>query len=294
MREDMSSSNITILGKREICRKSLAKYLEEWARLRHVIIREGESACAEILGDPAEGGLVIVDCGGDKQLVPTSQMLRSLGFHRPIVVMDDHAEPTEVSLAFAQGAVAFILTTMDQQTFFAALDFLLRGGTYVPPSVLNAIEKRELTPTRAPAIPILSCARSIEPEADHPYAADDDDGPSGGDISDYFGEGCLAFVSRLTRRQRDVLQRLCVGRSNKEIARDLDMSEATVKVHVRQVMRKLGAQNRTQVALIALSRGRTGQTSAHVAVAASISSDTRPYAPRSAQSDPSDCHWLRV
>jgi DNA-binding NarL/FixJ family response regulator len=60
--------------------------------------------------------------------------------------------------------------------------------------------------------------------------------------------------SQLTPRQIDVLERLRLGRSNKHIGRDLDMSEATVKVHVRQIMRKLGAVNRTQAALLAVDR----------------------------------------
>lgn len=53
----------------------------------------------------------------------------------------------------------------------------------------------------------------------------------------------------LTTRQREVLKLLREGKPNKVIARELDMQEATVKVHVRQIMRKLGVSNRTQAAL---------------------------------------------
>jgi DNA-binding NarL/FixJ family response regulator len=56
----------------------------------------------------------------------------------------------------------------------------------------------------------------------------------------------------LTPRQIDVLSLLREGKSNKMIARDLAMCESTVKVHVRQIMRKLGAANRTQAALSTL------------------------------------------
>jgi DNA-binding NarL/FixJ family response regulator len=55
----------------------------------------------------------------------------------------------------------------------------------------------------------------------------------------------------LTSRQTDVLHLLRSGQSNKYIARELNMRESTVKVHVRQIMRKLGAANRTQAALFA-------------------------------------------
>jgi DNA-binding NarL/FixJ family response regulator len=53
----------------------------------------------------------------------------------------------------------------------------------------------------------------------------------------------------LTARQAEVIELLQRGKSNKVIARELGMQESTVKVHVRQIMRKLGVANRTQAAL---------------------------------------------
>jgi DNA-binding NarL/FixJ family response regulator len=55
--------------------------------------------------------------------------------------------------------------------------------------------------------------------------------------------------SSLTARQKTVLELLSRGDTNKVIARRLGMSEGTVKVHVRQIMRKFGVTNRTQIAL---------------------------------------------
>ncbi len=71
----------------------------------------------------------------------------------------------------------------------------------------------------------------------------------------------IAVVAKagLTARQGEVLERLRFGKSNKHIARELHMQEATVKVHVRQIMRKLGAANRTQVALLAQTIARANQ-----------------------------------
>jgi DNA-binding NarL/FixJ family response regulator len=53
-----------------------------------------------------------------------------------------------------------------------------------------------------------------------------------------------------TARQAAVVEALCKGKSNKRIAHDLNMCESTVKVHVRNIMKKLHARNRTEVALI--------------------------------------------
>lgn len=58
-------------------------------------------------------------------------------------------------------------------------------------------------------------------------------------------------VSTLTPRQHDVLKYLIQGLSNKEIARNLGLFEGTVKIHLKAILRKLGAQNRTQAVVIA-------------------------------------------
>src|SRR3982750_1391805 len=59
----------------------------------------------------------------------------------------------------------------------------------------------------------------------------------------------------LTDRELEVLRRIVAGRSNKEIAADLNITEGTVKTHVNHVLAKLGVQDRTQAATTALKRG---------------------------------------
>ncbi|MGA7453675.1 MAG: response regulator transcription factor, partial [Rhodoplanes sp.] len=57
-----------------------------------------------------------------------------------------------------------------------------------------------------------------------------------------------ADLSKLTKRQREVLQLLARGMSNKEIARALKIAEATTKIHMAALLRALGARNRTEAA----------------------------------------------
>lgn len=59
----------------------------------------------------------------------------------------------------------------------------------------------------------------------------------------------------LTAREQDVLERIVAGRSNKEIASDLFISEATVKTHINSLLGKLGVGDRTHAATVALQRG---------------------------------------
>lgn len=71
-----------------------------------------------------------------------------------------------------------------------------------------------------------------------------DDSPAANE--DFFG---------LSAREKQTLRGLCEGKSNKEIARDLDLQEVTVKLHVKNILAKLGVKNRTQAALTAKSEG---------------------------------------
>jgi DNA-binding NarL/FixJ family response regulator len=68
------------------------------------------------------------------------------------------------------------------------------------------------------------------------------------------GESPIADAG-LTRRELDVLPLLTLGRSNREISRQLFLSEGTVKAHLAAVFRKLGVSNRTQAALAAVAMG---------------------------------------
>jgi len=61
-------------------------------------------------------------------------------------------------------------------------------------------------------------------------------------------------VGNLTLRETEVVRGLCEGKSNKEIALDLNLQEVTIKLHVKTLCRKLEAKNRTQAALIAKDR----------------------------------------
>jgi DNA-binding NarL/FixJ family response regulator len=62
-------------------------------------------------------------------------------------------------------------------------------------------------------------------------------------------------LDTLTRREREVLAQITAGRSNREIGRVLGVSEKTVKAHVSAVLAKLGVQDRTQAAVLAVRHG---------------------------------------
>lgn len=72
-------------------------------------------------------------------------------------------------------------------------------------------------------------------------------------MSEHAAENPIA--QQLSRRESEVLNGLCRGLANKEIARELDLQEVTIKLHVRTLCKKLEAKNRTHAAVIAKEAG---------------------------------------
>jgi DNA-binding NarL/FixJ family response regulator len=130
------------------------------------------------------------------------------------VVLSDRDDVEEVNRALALGARGYIPTSLDFEIVVAALRLVSAGGTFVPADALR--------PTAA------------EP---HEQPEDQRRGRSNG--------------LDLTPREHSVIDLLREGKPNKLIAAQLDVEENTVKVHVRNILRKLNAANRTHAAFVA-------------------------------------------
>lgn len=68
-------------------------------------------------------------------------------------------------------------------------------------------------------------------------------------------QAATAERERLTSRERDIVQCLARGESNKEIARNLEVAESTVKIHIQNILKKLNLSSRVQVAVYAVEHG---------------------------------------
>jgi DNA-binding NarL/FixJ family response regulator len=127
----------------------------------------------------------------------------------PVVIVSATADPQTIASAFAYGAQGFISKSSDAAMIGAGVESVLQGELVTPPDY------------RAP--------------------------PPGSR-----GSADLEIASRLadlTPQQFRVLSMLLSGLLNKQIAFELDVSEATVKAHVTALLRKLGVANRTQAVL---------------------------------------------
>src|SRR4029077_14102804 len=123
-----------------------------------------------------------------------------------------------------------------------ALSFIFKGGSYFPATVPPRRRSPvHLNGTMEFTSPAVACTTLDMGDAVVESVADTG-----------------ATNINLTERQKSVLARLGRGDSNKAIARVLGIREGTVKVHVRQIMRKLGVTHRTQVA-IACTNGASAE-----------------------------------
>jgi two-component system nitrate/nitrite response regulator NarL len=68
-----------------------------------------------------------------------------------------------------------------------------------------------------------------------------------------------SLLGQLTQREREILAHLAAGRSNKAIARELNISQDTVKLHVRHVLAKLNLSSRVEAAVFAVERKLAGE-----------------------------------
>lgn len=136
---------------------------------------------------------------------------------RPVLVIADHGNEQLMLSAIAAGAQGLLRSTTSVPRIQHALS-LLEGGLALYPAMLAPHIQRRLA---MPGHTMEEVQNRIRVAVDR--------------------------VTPLTRRQRDVLRLLAQGASNKDIASTLQISESTVKVHVRAIMALKGASNRTQI-----------------------------------------------
>lgn len=158
-----------------------------------------------------DAALIILSAHADAEdqgLLRETIALAQSGNTVPVVIMSDTQGLHRVLSALKTGVRGYIPTSMPLSLALEAMRLVCAGGTYIPAESVLA-------------------ARSE---------------------SDWQGGTRPACTSPFTARQLQVVEALRRGKANKAIAFELNMCESTVKVHVRHIMKKLQARNRTEVA----------------------------------------------
>ena len=139
----------------------------------------------------------------------------------PVIMLSAYAESDEILECIGLGVRGYVPKSSSEEVLEHALSLVLAGEVFIPSSAvnrLNAGTRRDL-PAELQGLP--------------------EDNP----------------LRQLSTRQRETLALMIEGHSNKEIARKLGLLESTVKAHIKVILKKLSAQNRTQAALIAADLG---------------------------------------
>jgi DNA-binding NarL/FixJ family response regulator len=126
----------------------------------------------------------------------------------PVIVIADSDDPVQILSALESGARGYIPSNVRLEVAAEAIGLARAGGIFVPARAFLALRET-----------ILSTASGARP-----------------------------LHSIFTAREADVVEALRQGKANKIIAYELNLCESTVKVHIRSIMRKLKATNRTEVA----------------------------------------------
>ena len=145
------------------------------------------------------------------------QTLREQELTMPVVMLTTSRDERDLVECLRSGAQGYLLKDMEPSELVSALGDVMAGKTVVAPDMAGVLAK--LVQGEQPA------ARGRSP------------------------------FSILTRREREILCHLAAGMSNKAIARELEISDGTVKLHVKSILRKLEVHSRVEAAVIAVEQG---------------------------------------
>ena len=220
---------VVLVGQSVLLREGLAKILREanFRILASVLSADNFTATR---ASHASSLFLVVHTGDTfRSALGQIELIKTRHVNGRIAIIADHYRLEELTAAFHAGAKGYFVNAIDRDRFVKSLELVMMGETIFPPAFLASI----LDPD--------SC-RAAEPTNDHagePILVSTDE----------------AVAALLSPREKLILQFIIEGNSNKSIARKIDIAEATVKVHVKAILRKLRVQNRTQAAIWGINHG---------------------------------------
>jgi two-component system nitrate/nitrite response regulator NarL len=219
-----------IVGKSVLIREGIARILsaENFRILASV-------SCADDLSPnklQSHPSLVLVVHAGDdfESAVEQIELLRERHPKAHLAVVADHYRLDEMVSAFRAGASGYFIDVMTCDVFVKSIELVMMGEIIFPPAFMSSI---------------------LHPESDH-FARPEPRNDNARAIA-FTAE--RSMTQQLSPREQSIMQCLIAGDSNKSIARKIDIAEATVKVHVKAILRKIRVHNRTQAAIWGMNNG---------------------------------------
>ena len=158
--------------------------------------------------------------------------IASLKSERPnlrILMLTVSEDEEDLSKALQSGADGYLLKTSESDQLCDALVKVHEGHSVISPSMLNKLVStmRHTANPTADAVGIMSFSKAAAIQA----------------------------LDKLSPREKDIFLLIAKSLSNKQIARDLDIAETTVKIHVQHIFKKLDLTSRVQIAVFAATHG---------------------------------------
>jgi len=229
-----NSLRLLLVDDHSLFRAGLKALLQSIDKFNEIIeVNCGASAIAFLEGDD-NIDVVLLDYElGDISGLDVLTHIKGENPEIPIIMLSAHEDSLLIQQLLNKGASGFITKTSSTDIILSAINLVLLGGIYVPPAVLLGQINTQDNPAQPPV--------TIK---NQPIT-----------LSSFVAPDTVKKDYQLTERQTDILRELVKGLSNKEIARVLDISPSTVKIHVAAVLKKLGAKNRTVAVTISSDMG---------------------------------------
>lgn len=208
---------VSIVNPNPIAREGLRRIIEDGG------IEVGAALSSvddiDLDGDHASA-MFVLDLATATEQVASVRALTSLATMPKVLVLSEKFDFQTMANCFGEGAHGYIVKNTSCKTLIAMIQLAALGQKVMPSDLADMLPRQTM---------LLS-----EPAPESDISLGD---------------------ANLSHREHEVLCCLMAGYPNKLIARKLDVSEATIKVHVKAILRKLNVMNRTQAAIWATARG---------------------------------------
>ena len=232
---------------------------------------------------PSAAQLLIIDVDNDLEAV--SAKLESLKRAYPemrLVILTGRLEPNAIASAFKAGADGCFVEIATSEAFIKSLELVMLGETTLPSGLLALIFEQQTLLLRGSRNGNKSDGADFQQETKDGADEKDDErcanGHNGNDAiaSAPLPEANGAHAGLLSPRQKSILRYLITGDSNKAIARKTQLAEAAVKMHVKEILRKIRVHNRTQAVIWAINNGELMRSQDEPLVAAMLPAGSAP------------------
>jgi len=221
--------SVVIVDDHQLFREGIKRILEMESNFEVVGIgSNGEEACQ--LAEMHQPDVFLMDINMPiMNGVEATERIKSISPMSRVVVLSIHDDENYVHQVIASGASGYLLKEMDAESLIEAIQVVAGGEAYIHPKVTGKLinEYRRLSTLQ-------------ENDLAHVELSD---------------EAELGRFASLTPREKEVLQLMAEGKSNKGIGDYLYISEKTVKNHVSSILQKLVVNDRTQAVVISIKNG---------------------------------------